>query len=232
MHTDYNFYFNQIYFKFLNIDASSYLFKTLNYFIQIKIFNGIIVTGEKLKKDFLNYTDNVFNANEINLDQFQFTKYDEYNYKYEEINFIYCGRIAKEKNIDELINIVIDYKYDFKLHIIGDGPQLLELKKLINNLKNIDKDKILFINSLSHKELFEYYKKLNNRIFIFTSLSETFGKTPMEAGACGIPIFIKESNITNYLYKDKINCYIFKNKNQFLEKLDYFLKKSSKKKKY
>jgi hypothetical protein len=63
---------------------------------------------------------------------------------------------------------------------------------------------------------------MENRIFLFTSISETFGKTPMEAGATGIPIFIKKCDNSDMLYINKRNAMIFDNKNDFFELFVYF----------
>lgn len=221
MHTDYSYYINDVYFRYLKIDITTSLFKLLNYYLKIKIFDGIIVTGENLKNIFLEVTNKVFNANEIDLSIFKFTKIDDYKDNF--INFIYCGRIAKEKNIDEIIEYLSEINYEFKLHIIGDGPYLNELKNNIDNKFLNIKNNIIYIGILKHNELYNYYLNLVNRIFIFTSISETFGKTPMEAGACGIPIFIKKSLTTKYLYKNKINAFIFKDKDDFKNILSYFL---------
>jgi glycosyltransferase involved in cell wall biosynthesis len=85
-------------------------------------------------------------------------------------------------------------------------------------------DKIYFHGELKQREIYNLYHKLDNRIFIFTSLSETFGKTPMEAGICGVPIFIKKSDITPILYTHEENAYIFDNRYDFKVLLYKFLK--------
>jgi hypothetical protein len=46
----------------------------------------------------------------------------------------------------------------------------------------------------------------------------------MEAGATGVPIFIKKSDITDILYTDQKNAFIFENELSFLEKFKYFIK--------
>jgi len=54
----------------------------------------------------------------------------------------------------------------------------------------------------------------------------------MEAGVCGIPIFIKKSNVTQILYINNENAFIFDNKNDFKTLFYNFLKKSKTEKKY
>ena len=55
-----------------------------------------------------------------------------------------------------------------------------------------------------------------------TSDSETFGKAPLEAGLTGIPIFIKDNEITRSIYNEK-NAYIFDNEFDFINNLICFL---------
>jgi glycosyltransferase involved in cell wall biosynthesis len=220
MHTDYFFYCNNIY-KIYNFNFVS----TLNYlddYLEKKKFHGIIVTGDKMKEKYTNFTENIFNANEVNLDIFSYYKIDSYDNHF--YNIIYCGRISKEKNIDEFLDCcLLLNKYSIKIHIIGDGPYKDELINIINLKYNKLKDNIHFYGTKSQEEINDIYQNLNNRIFIYTSISETFGKTPMEAIATGIPLFIKKSDITDYLYINKKNAFIFNDQNTFIDSFDLFL---------
>ena len=222
MHTDYVFYYEKIYTKF-NFN----LLSILNYLdnnLENKIFNGIIVTGEKMKEKYKKLTDNVFNANEVNLDIFNNVKKDTYNSSI--YNIIYCGRIAKEKNIEELLECCNKLTVKYILHIIGDGPYMDNLKDIIHiKYKKMELDTIFYGNK-DAEDINNIYQLLTNRIFIFTSISETFGKTPMEAGATGMPIFIKKSDITEYLYINKKNAFIFDDSNSFIDLFNYFIKLS------
>ena len=225
MHTDYIYYGNEVYskFKFYNFkfDYTS-LLSYLDNYLEKKIFNGIIVTGEKLKTKYSLVTNLVFNANEINLDTFNNIKKDDYERNF--YNIIYCGRISKEKNIEEIIDCcqILNDKYNYYLNIIGDGPYLDTLKTIIELEYSKIKSKIIFHGNKDQQSINSLYQSMENRIFLFTSISETFGKTPMEAGATGIPIFIKKCNITDMLYMNKKNAMIFDNKNDFFELFVYF----------
>jgi len=228
-HTDYEEYFKKYVSDKLNI---TYMMNILYDNLKCKIFNGIIVTGEYTKNKFLKYTEQVYNANELCIDNFNFLKIDKYN-KGENINFIYCGRVSIEKNIDEIFDILnnIDnlsnnyIKLDINIHIIGDGPYLEPLKiKYSNYTKQVH-----FYNELKYDEILKIYKKLDNRIFIMCSETETFGKAPMEAGLTGIPIFIKKFNNIQFMYNDK-NAFIYETKFDFMNNLLYFLNLSTAKK--
>ena len=253
MHTDYINYADNYYNNSISTSAStsastssffdlSFLkkwnitsvFNYTDFYLQEKIFSGIIVTGEQLKKKYINFTDTVFNANEIDLSIFKSYKIDQYDSNY---NIIFCGRISKEKNIEDVLECCMILYQDsklnknsqnsqnnqFNLHIIGDGPHLNNLKALIETKYYIIKDNIIFYGALSHEDIYKLYHSLDNRIFLFTSLSETFGKTPMEACATGIPIFIKKCELSDNLYIHKKNAFIFDTSSDFVDNFKIFL---------
>jgi glycosyltransferase involved in cell wall biosynthesis len=197
-------------YKYTNIIGITPFVNHLDHYLEKKYFEGIIVTGDNLKDKFLKITNNVFNANEINLSIFKEYKIDDYDLSLNNLQIIYCGRISKEKNIEEILECIVmleDYNYNYTLNIIGDGPYLSSLQhKIIQDYDEI-KNKIIFHGSLGQEDIYKLYNSLKNRIFIFTSESETFGKTPMEAAACGIPIFIKKSDASNRLYIDSENAH-------------------------
>ncbi len=217
-HTDYEYYLNNVYkiFKF-----SSKFINHLYFNLQNKNFTGIIVTGKKMFDKYSNYTNNIVNVNELDVSIFHKYKFD--NYSLLSFNFIFTGRISKEKNIDFFLNLIpflqkhIDF---FKFHIIGDGPYLEEFKSSI--LKIINSNQIIFYGSLNPSEIFQIYQNLDNRIFIFPSTSETFGKSPLEAGACGIPLFIKKSDTSDDIYINRLNALVFKNEREFIQQIFYF----------
>lgn len=228
---------------FKNWDITS-VFQYTDFYLQEKIFSGIIVTGEKMLEKYKNVTESIFNANEIDLSIFHSSKIDLYSnnssntlntYKID-YNIIFCGRMCQEKNIIEILDcclllyedislsIELPYKnINFQLHMIGDGPYLENIKSLIETKYYKIQNNIIFYGSLSHEEIYKLYHSLNNRIFLFTSLSETFGKTPMEACVTGIPVFIKRCELSEYLYIDKKNGFLFNTSIDFIESFKYFL---------
>lgn len=219
-HTNYDYYAN-IYFK-----NNSVLKKIKNILFQNlknKFFSGIIVTGEISKNIFNQYSSNVFNANEICLDNFSKFKSDHYN-KQNITNFIYTGRIALEKNLLLIIDILRSLENskfsNYKMHFIGGGPFLEKLKKYIH--KSIE-NKIIFYGITEYSKIIDIYSKLDNRIFIQPSVSETFGKTTMEACYSGIPVFIIKCDIHDLLYNDN-NSFIFEDIQDFKNQLTLFFK--------
>jgi len=237
-HTDYEYYANEIYSNkssffnfniFPNIANIDSFLNHLHLYLETKIFNGIIVTGEQTKQKFIKYSQNIFNANEVNLDIFNKFKVDKYDEGH--LNIIYCGRISKEKNIEEIFECCLEIEeiknhqktYNFNIHIIGNGPYLDNLKNIIDIKYKALKNKIVYYGNLDGKQINELYQKLDNRIFLFSSISETFGKSPMEAGVTGIPIFIKSSENSALLYKNKKTAFIFEDSKEFKKLFIYFL---------
>lgn len=221
-HTNYD-YYSKIYFK--NIISINNIKNNLYINLKNNFFSGIIVTGEITKNNFDKYSSNVFNANEICLNNFDIYDLNNYNLN-KKINFIYTGRISIEKNLNLIIDIMNNLNHknskfiNFNLHIIGDGPYMNQLVKYINNDL---KDKIIFYGKMDYTEIKDIYKKLDNRIFIQASKSETFGKTTMEASYSGIPIFIIKCEIHNLLYNEN-NSFIFDNIHEFKNQLVLFFR--------
>ncbi len=217
-HTDYEYYLKNVYkiFKF-----SSSFINHLHFHLNNNDFSGIIVTGKKMHDKYKPFTKNIINVNELDISIFNNYKFDSYNNSY--FNFIYTGRMSKEKNIDFFFNLLPLIQQNVqrsKFHFIGDGPYLQEFKH--NFSKNYPEINVKFYGSLNPTEIFNIYHTLDNRIFIFTSLSETFGKSPLEAGACGIPIFILKSDVSDDIYINRKNAFIFKNEREFIQELYYF----------
>ena len=221
-HTDYEYYASNIY------PATYYgVHSAINYmskYIIQKIFSGIIVTGKRIEKKYLPLTNRVFNANEVDYNIFNKYKIDSYKLKKNDdvYNIIYCGRISKEKNLNEMIEIcdrLFRRQVPFKLHMIGDGPYLPNLRKMMSRNEFYKEwyDHIIFYGKKNQKEIYEIYMGLDNRIFLFTSLSETFGKTPMEAAATGMILFLKSCENNTDLYIHRKNAFLFDDVNDFLE---------------
>lgn len=113
----------------------------------------------------------IFNKNNNRTD---FNKKDVSNFKY-----LYVGRIAKEKNIHDLINTF--NSNGKKLTLVGDGP-LFEVEKKRAN-KNIS-----FLGYISNLDLSDIY--LKHDIFILPSISEPWGLVIDEALWFGLPVIV------------------------------------------
>ena len=88
------------------------------------------------------------------------------------------------KNIEHLIRVYKALKAPFPLLICGKVPNTLEKKDL--------KEKIIFLDFLSEKELFAFYRLCE--FFVFPSLYEGFGLPPLEALSAGAKVLSSDAS--------------------------------------
>ena len=94
------------------------------------------------------------------------------------INF--TSRVVKEKNTVLFADVLHRLKtkgYAFHTLIVGDGPELANLKKTAPN--------VISLGTLGGADLSRAYA--SSDIFFFPSESETFGNVTLEASASGLP---------------------------------------------
>ncbi len=87
---------------------------------------------------------------------------------------LYVGRVAVEKNIEAFLALELDGS---KV-VVGDGPQLAELKRKHPGTR--------FLGAKTGVELAQHYAAAD--VFVFPSLTDTFGLVVLEALACGLPV--------------------------------------------
>lgn len=87
---------------------------------------------------------------------------------------MYMGRIAVEKNIE----VFLEMDLPGTKYIIGDGPDLAELKTKYPEVR--------FTGFKTGEELATYLAAAD--VFVFPSLTDTFGLVMLEAMACGVPV--------------------------------------------
>ena len=88
--------------------------------------------------------------------------------------FIYVGRVAVEKNIEAFLNLELPGS---KI-VVGGGPQLSSLQR--------DFPGVTFTGPLHGVELARAYAGAD--VFVFPSLTDTFGLVILESLACGTPV--------------------------------------------
>lgn len=87
---------------------------------------------------------------------------------------LYVGRVAVEKNIETFLNV----KHSGSKVVVGDGPALADLKKRYPD--------VLFTGAMVGDELASAYAGAD--VFVFPSLTDTFGLVMIEALASGVPV--------------------------------------------
>jgi glycosyltransferase involved in cell wall biosynthesis len=88
--------------------------------------------------------------------------------------FLYAGRVAVEKNLDAFLSLDLPGSKA----VVGGGPQLDELKQRYPN--------VVFTGPKFGVDLAEHYASAD--VFVFPSLTDTFGNVLLEALACGVPV--------------------------------------------
>ena len=88
--------------------------------------------------------------------------------------FIFVGRVAIEKNIEDFLKLDLVGK---KI-VVGDGPKLKQFRK---NYPDTE-----FVGYKLGKELTDYFSKAD--VFIFPSKTDTLGLVILESLACGTPV--------------------------------------------
>lgn len=133
-----------------------------------------------------------------------------------ELNLIFIGRLAKEKNIEELLHLIAEcFDIPLKFIIVGDGPEKNTLIKLCSQL-NIE-DRVIFTGMVPSEDVSRYYRL--GDVFVNASNSETQGLTYMEAMASGLPLLCKRDACLNGLIIDGINGWQYESRKDFHEHL-------------
>lgn len=101
---------------------------------------------------------------------------------YENCNFpifLYVGRVSKEKNLESFLELR-EKMGMVMFWIVGDGPHRKELEaKYADTFTH-------FVGYKKGEELAAYYTHAD--VFVFPSLTDTFGLVNIEAMACGTPV--------------------------------------------
>ena len=126
--------------------------------------------------------------------------------KYE---FLIIGRIVKVKGIDIALKAFSKIESDTaRLLVVGDGPELSNLKLMCQHLSI--HNRVKFTGSTSYPE--QYY--LKSHFFVMSSTYETFGQTILEAMSFGLPVIGFNSNFphvrtaTSEIVENNINGFL------------------------
>lgn len=126
---------------------------------------------------------------------------------------VHVGRLAKEKNIYLVVDAfkaIQTYAPSAKLVFVGDGPLKDELKNTCSNA--------IFTGSKQGEELAKHYASAD--LFLFPSITETFGNVIPEALASGLCVVAYNYAAAGDIIKDHINGFLvpFNERNAFINK--------------
>lgn len=225
MYEEYIYYITKGYFD----RASKKLVEYLTLFLCDKTIDELIVPTKKAKELFKEkykvkrdvhvipsgidttrfYSENIDKKEVLDLKK-------ELGLKSKDYVILYVGRIAKEKNIDFLINnlsSIIKKIPKAKMVIVGDGPDMDRLIKLSID-KKLDK-KIIFTGKAPWDEIPKYYAMCD--VFVTASTSETQGLTVIEAMGASKPVVaINDESFIEVITNDYDGC-LFKDEKEYVD---------------
>ncbi|MCF2682179.1 glycosyltransferase family 4 protein [Faecalicatena contorta] len=126
---------------------------------------------------------------------------------------LYVGRLAKEKNVEELISYQTEAReYGTVLMIVGDGPYRNTLEEHVKKLHL--EDCVVFTGMVPQAEVGKYYQA--GDLFVSASTSETQGMTYGEALASGLPLLCRRDDCLDGVIVEGNNGWQYENAEEFL----------------
>lgn len=147
--------------------------------------------------------------------------------KADETVLLSIGRLAKEKNLEEILYYLQKADEKQKMLIVGDGPIRSELERLAKEL-GIE-GQLIFTGMIPPTQIPDYYAA--GDIFVSASRSETQGLTYMEAMASALPMLCRADECLKGVIVNGENGFLYHTESEFLNELcrlnhDFILRKS------
>lgn len=155
----------------------------------------------------------------------------ELKQKYPGKNLLFVGRLEAVKNLDWFLNVFAEIKkqypvksfhshgasIDVQFLIAGEGSEKENLELKVKNL-NLE-DSVKFLGAVKYEDLTNYYHLAD--IFVLPSLSESFGRVLVEAGASGTVCVASATTGAKEIIQDEKTCFLapINNQKQFINKI-------------
>ncbi len=149
-------------------------------------------------------------------------------------NIISVGRLSYEKGYSDLIDvfkIIHDSDSETHLDIVGDGPEMNNIK---SKIKEYNLDDNITLHGFQNKEYINYLLN-NSSLYLMCSLTESFGIVLIEAASFGVPqIAFDSASGAKEIVKNNKSGYLIKNrdKEKMASKALELLHDSKKRKEY
>lgn len=124
------------------------------------------------------------------------------------------GRVALEKSFDKIIinlNQLIKIDRKIKFMLVGDGPDLDRLKKMVEDLGI--QDNVIFTGLVDYNEVPSYYQLFD--VMVSFSNTETQGLTIIEGLAASLPVVCLNDDSFKTFVQNNYNGYLFNNEDEF-----------------
>jgi glycosyltransferase involved in cell wall biosynthesis len=174
--------------------------------LAVRIPDRIIPVSDRVRRDLLSMGVKsermVVVPNGVDLEKIDSVEAGELTY-----DVVYAGRLSAHKRVDlliEAVSLAREEIPDIRCSIIGDGPEMENLRKLAKELKS--EENVDFLGFLETDEDLIAGMK-SSRIFVLPSMREGFGISALEANACGLPVVMvrSEMNAALDLMEDGLN---------------------------
>jgi len=110
--------------------------------------------------------------------------------------YLYLGRLAGHKRVDEVVAAFNDLGDDYQLVIAGRGPEGDALREQAG-------DNVEFLGFVDEQQKRELYARA--KALVYPPQNEDFGMVPVEAMAAGTPVIGVEEGFTRYQVQDRKN---------------------------
>lgn len=137
----------------------------------------------------------------------------EYGLSGDTLTLVFIGRLAKEKNVEELMDYLPSLRErDVRLMIVGGGPYLEDLKREAERVGV--SDLVVFTGMVDQRDVSKYYHI--GDVFVSASTSETQGLTYIEALSAGLPCVCRRDAALNGVITDGVNGWQYDGREDFV----------------
>lgn len=140
----------------------------------------------------------------------------KYNIQPNDIVMCFIGRLGKEKSVDDLLRFIAEnfgQNSEYKLFIIGDGPERDYLHDLVKQL-GLEKQ-VFFTGKVDHNDVAAYYYASD--IYTTASLTEINSISMLEAMASGLMVIQRLDIYNKDQITEGVNGYLFNDSKEFGE---------------
>ena len=138
----------------------------------------------------------------------------------ENLVLVSVGRLAEEKNIDELLRLRAEMgDAPVTLLLVGDGPDRVRLEGTAADL-GLEAPQVVFAGMVPAEQVADWYQL--GDLFVSASTSETQGLTYVEALAAGVPALCRADPCLEGVIREGENGWTYRNDDEFRRKLAQF----------
>ncbi len=123
---------------------------------------------------------------------------------------VYVGRLAREKNLEEVLECRAALGGDLTLLLVGDGPERAALESRAEALGI--RDKVVFAGMVDRRRVADYYRL--GDVFVSASSSETQGLTYAEALAAGLPALCRADPCLDGVIRNGFNGWQYQSREE------------------